>query len=206
MIAFVRGRLVSMGPDHVVVDVNGIGYAVQVTQRFVGEAPALGSELLLHTVLVHRDDAMLLYGFTTTDQREIFTLLTSVSGVGNKLALSLLGTLSPADLVGAVVANQPKRLAQAPGVGLKTAQRLIIELKDKFAAWQAAMMLPDDGDLSLSAAGSIDAAGDDAVLALEALGYTPQEIAAALKTINEPGLAAEAIIRKALEWLALVGR
>lgn len=204
MIAFVRGRLASLGVDHAVVDVGGIGYAVYVTQRFLGDAPKVGTELTLYTVLVHREDAMQLFGFPTVDQREMFTLLTSVSGVGNKMALAMLGTLSTADLVGAVLGNQPKRIAQAPGVGLKTAQRLIIELKEKLSVWRDDIVLPDDdGDRPLS---SFDDTTEEAVLALQALGYVPQEIHAALKAIKETDLPTEAVIRKALEWLALVGR
>jgi Holliday junction DNA helicase RuvA len=205
MIAYLRGRLAGMLHDHAIVDVGGVGYAVFVPARFASEAPAIGTEITLHTVLVHREDAMLLYGFSTVDQRELFTMLTSVSGIGAKIALSLLGTFSTAQIVSAVLTNAPKLLAKAPGVGLKTAQRMIIELKEKLSKWQGvAVPLHDDEDGEPVFLPGGD--GDEAMMALLALGYSPDEVLAALKQVDEPGRPAETTIREALEWLSMVGK
>ena len=202
MIAYLRGRLSGLMPDLAVVDVGGVGYAVHVPSRFSSEAPPLGSEITLHTVLVHREDAMLLYGFASVDQRELFTMLTSVSGIGAKIALSLLGTFSSAQIVTAVLTGAPKLLAQAPGVGLKTAQRLIIELKEKLSRWRPDLDAAGDDAPPLPTS----PATDEAALALQALGYGGDEVAAALRQAGGGDQPVEVVIRQALEWLSLVGR
>ena len=202
MIAYLRGRLSGVMHDQAIIDVGGVGYAVAVPSRFHDEAPALGAEITLHTVLVHREDAMLLYGFSTIDQRELFAMLTSVSGIGAKIALSLLGAFQTAEIVSAVLTNAPKTLAKAQGVGLKTAQRLIIELKEKLSKWRP--------DLPLSAGGRDLPSGspetDEASMALQALGYAEDEVTTALITVGGGDQPSETLIRKALEWLTLVGR
>jgi Holliday junction DNA helicase RuvA len=206
MIAYLRGRLAGMLHDQAIVDVGGVGYAVFVPARFADEAPALGTEVTLHTVLVHREDAMLLYGFSSVDQRELFTMLTSVSGIGAKIALSLLGTFTTAQIVSAVLTNAPKLLAKAPGVGLKTAQRLIIELKEKLSKWQGTPLPATDdgdGDDAMPLGGGT---ADEASMALQALGYGPDEVRSALKQVGDASQSSEVIIRQALEWLSLVGR
>jgi Holliday junction DNA helicase RuvA len=157
-------------------------------------------------VLVHREDAMLLYGFSSVDQRELFTMLTSVSGIGAKIALSLLGTFTTAQIVSAVLTNAPKLLAKAPGVGLKTAQRLIIELKEKLSKWQGTPLPATDdgdGDDAMPLGGGT---ADEASMALQALGYGPDEVRSALKQVGDASQSSEVIIRQALEWLSLVGR
>ncbi|MBC7544025.1 MAG: Holliday junction branch migration protein RuvA [Candidatus Sericytochromatia bacterium] len=202
MIAYLRGRLTGVMHDQAIIDVGGVGYAVSVPSRFLDEAPSLGAEITLHTVLVHREDAMLLYGFSSIDQRELFSMLTSVSGIGAKIALSLLGAFKTAEIVSAVLINAPKTLAKAPGVGLKTAQRLIIELKEKLSKWRP--------DLPVSLGGddlpTDSPATEDAAMALQALGYAPDEVTTALIHVGGGELPAETLIRKALEWLTMVGR
>ena len=202
MIAYLSGRLSGIMHDQAIVDVGGVGYAVAVPSRFGAEAPPLGTEITLHTVLVHREDAMLLYGFATVDQRELFIMLTSVSGIGAKIALSLLGAFQTSEIVTAVLTNAPKVLAKAPGVGSKTAQRLIIELKEKLSRWRPDLPSAPADDAGV---GWSDGAAE-AALALQALGYAEDEVTAALRQIGAADQPTEAVIRQALEWLALVGR
>ncbi|HUQ17038.1 MAG TPA: Holliday junction branch migration protein RuvA [Candidatus Saccharimonadales bacterium] len=177
MIASVRGRIVGRGTDHVVVETGGVGYRI-----FVPRHPDEG-EVLLHTHQVVREDAQLLFGFETQDELALFELLIGVSGVGPKAALALLGISRPVDVAAAIAAGDAAALAKAPGVGKKTAERLIVDLRAKV------------GSLGLSplASGTAPAGGgpdlDEAQAALRSLGYTPAEAATALAGVPGPGRA-----------------
>lgn len=175
MIASVRGRIVARGTDHVVVETAGVGYRI-----FVPRPPEDG-EVLLHTHQVVREDAHLLYGFETAEELALFELLIGVSGVGPKAALALLGISRPVDVAAAIAAGDAAALAKAPGVGKKTAERLIVDLRSKV------------GGLAIGRTPGPVAAGtptDEAFAALRALGYTPSEAAAALTEVPGPGEAA----------------
>ena len=171
MIASLRGEIVSRGPDHVVVEVGGVGYKV-----FVPRQPD-GTRVLFHTHQVVREDGQFLYGFATPEELALFELLIGVSGVGPKAALALLGTARPADLAAAIVSGDAEALARAPGVGKKTAERLIVDLKGKLGALAsgglASAALPDD----------------EVAAALVALGFSVAEAAAALRGAPPPGAA-----------------
>lgn len=164
MIAQVRGRVVARGADHVVVDVAGLGYKV-----FVPRQPEDG-EVVLHTHQVIREDGQFLYGFASREELALFELLTSVSGVGPRAALALLSISRPADVAAAIASGDATALARAPGVGKKTAERLIVDLRSKVSGLVTGDQLPS--------AAPID---DEAQAALLALGYTPAEAAAALR-------------------------
>lgn len=187
MIGRVRGTLVRKASTGVVVDVGGVGYEVAVTPRALADLPAVGEEVVLHTHLHTREDALALYGFPGEPERELFRTLLGASGVGPKMALAILATLEPAELRRAVEAEDVAALSLVQGIGKRTAQKLILELRPKLA-------LPD-GDLP-SGGGSLAEVRE----ALEGLGYEAGEIREVLA-----GLAAEepveALLRTALKEL-----
>lgn len=131
MIALLRGTLVQIGADHLVVETSGVGFLVYVPRSLLSSAGAPGDVLSLYTTLIVREDALSLYGFSTIEQRELFERLLSVSGVGPRVALSMLSSGTPAEISHAIVQGDTTRLARTPGVGKKTAERLVLELKGK---------------------------------------------------------------------------
>ncbi|MBN2505687.1 MAG: Holliday junction branch migration protein RuvA [Verrucomicrobia bacterium] len=171
MIAFLNGTLVSALPTQVTLEVHGVGYEVLIPLSSFHQLPAPGSELRLLTHLHVRDDAHVLYGFMTAAERDLFRLLIhAVSGIGPKIALNILSGMTPVAFRGAVARADTKALSQISGVGRKTAERIVVELKDKIGAlgaWEAASaergLSPEDQKLN------------DAVLALIALGFKPPE-------------------------------
>lgn len=172
MIAAVRGSVIARGSDHVVVETNGIGYKV-----FVPRHPSR-DEVLLHTHQVVREDDESLYGFETREELALFEMLISVSGVGPKAGLALLSVARPAEIAAAIASADAALLARAPGVGKKTAERLIVDLKGKIGGVSGPS--PEVGVLT---------ADDDAQAALVALGYTPAEANAALRAAPQKGRA-----------------
>lgn len=192
MIYSISGRLTYKGPDFGVIEAGGVGYQVFCSARHLAAMPPVGSEAFVLTHLVHREDAMLLLGFPSPDERDMYTILCGVTGVGAKLAMALLGTFSAAEIASAIVENAPRRLAQAPGVGPKMAQRLVLELKDKLSGRREPLP-PDPQPLGAELA--------EAELALLSLGYTAQEAHQALGRIPV-GTPVEDAIRLAIGSLA----
>jgi Holliday junction DNA helicase RuvA len=166
MIALISGRVAVRRSDHVVVDCGGVGYRLAVSTETLKQVPAVGSDVLLHTHLVVRDDALALYGFATEEERDLFLMLLGVQTVGPKMALAVLSGAAPRELLSAVAAGDVTRL-KAPGVGKRTAERIIVELREKVGA-----VLPAD---AITVARSDDP-GSQAREALLGLGYTPPEI------------------------------
>jgi Holliday junction DNA helicase RuvA len=134
VIALVHGEVVVRRPDHVVVDVGGVGYRLAVSAETLKHVPAQGKEVLLHTHLILRDDAMQLYGFATEEERELFLLLLGVQSVGPKMALGVLSGGSPRELTGALAAGDTARFQAVPGIGKRTAERIVVELREKVDA------------------------------------------------------------------------
>lgn len=189
MYYYIKGTLTLLAGDTAVIDAGGIGYRLTVTQNtFAALASKLGKEAQLFTYLAVRDDAMELYGFASEEEKLFFTKLLSVSGIGPKAAVSVLSAFTPNQLVSAVQAGDAKMISRANGIGLKTAQKVIIELKGKL-------------DLSDDTAGvALPSAATEAVNALTVLGYTRGEAAEAVKGIDGT-LALEEIIALALKKL-----
>jgi Holliday junction DNA helicase RuvA len=131
MIAAVRGEVLVRRPDHVVIDAHGVGYRLAVSSETLKAVPAAGSETFLHTELIAREDSLALYGFATEDERELFRLLISVSGVGPKVAIAALSGGTSRELLRAIAAADTKRFQAVPGIGKRTAERIIVELRDK---------------------------------------------------------------------------
>ena len=171
MIGRLVGTLAAKAPPQLVVDVGGIGYEVDVPMSTFYNLPAIGERVTLLTHFVVREDAQQLFGFLSTDERTTFRLLIKISGVGPRTALSILSGLSVAELAQAVSAQQPARLVKVPGIGKKTAERLLLELKGKLGP-----------DLSTATGPSSDAQADIGQ-ALVALGYNERDAAAALRSL-----------------------
>ena len=190
MIGRLHGKLIEKQPPQVVVDVQGLGYEIDVPMSTFYNLPGIGEAVTLHTHLVVREDAHLLYGFGSEEERRVFRQLLKISGVGPKLALSVLSGLSINDLALAVAHQEVGRLVKIPGVGKKTAERLLLELKDKL----------DISDSKVVRAPQ-HAALSDILHALLALGYSDREAQAAAKALPE-GLGVAEGIRLALKSLA----
>ncbi|MGK2937293.1 MAG: Holliday junction branch migration protein RuvA [Solirubrobacteraceae bacterium] len=142
MIALVRGEVAVRRPDHVVIDVQGVGYLLAVSAHTLKQVPAVGREVTLLTHMVVREDVMALYGFATEEERELFLLLLGVQSVGPKMALAVLSGGSPRELVATLAAGDVKRLTAVPGIGKRTAERIVVELREKVVADHT----PIDGD------------------------------------------------------------
>jgi Holliday junction DNA helicase RuvA len=185
MIGRLRGTLVGIRPQQALVDVAGVGYEVAASPRTLAELPGVGEEVVVHTHLVVRDDAMSLYGFPSEPERDLFRLLLTVSGIGPKVGLSILGSVSPTDLRRAIAAEDADAIAIAPGLGRKGAQKVILELKPKLA----------EGEADL-----VGSASADLRRALEGLGYTAAEIRPVVAAVD-PGLPLPEQVRAALKEL-----
>jgi Holliday junction DNA helicase RuvA len=198
MIAQLRGTVVEKGLDHVILDVGGVGFRVAVSLNTLAALPSNGqvATLLTHLVVrINAEDVLLLVGFTTAEERTAFDLLTSVQGIGPKLAMAVLSTLDAAELGRAVRDGDHARLVRIPGIGKKTAERLVLELRDKFAAGSSAA--PTIGKRS---------GGGSAVVAaaLTNLGYKPAEAerAAEKAAAAHPGVGVAELVKAALRILA----
>lgn len=203
MIYFVRGELADVMEESVVVDCQGIGYLIRVPASLIGELPAVGCEVRLYTYLAVREDAVALYGFLTRDELEIFKLLITVSGIGPKVALGILSAIRPDDLRFAILSDDVKAISEAPGVGKKTAQKLILELKDK-------MKLEDAFEARLEHRGGAALPADEdvrseAVQALTALGYSGTEAMRAVRSLELPEeVSVEEVLKQALKKLSFM--
>ena len=191
MIGRLTGILLEKNPPQILLDVQGVGYEVDVPMSTFYNLPDVGAKVTLHTHLVVREDAHLLYGFLTENERRAFRLLTRISGIGAKMALAVLSGLSVAELAQAVTMQESGRLTKIPGIGKKTAERILLEMKDKLGA-----------DLT-STVGVHRAApaSSDVLHALLALGYSDKEAVAAVKELPE-GVAVADGIRQSLKRLA----
>lgn len=192
MIGRLTGTLLEKNPPQVLVEVNGVGYEVEVPMSTFYTLPDNGSRVTLLTQFVVREDAQLLYGFSTSREREAFRQLTRISGIGAKSALAILSGLSVDDLAHAVAAQDIVLLTRIPGIGKKTAERLLLELRDRLPAADTAALL---------APGQPAAAGNDVLNALLALGYHEREALTAIKQLPA-GVAVSEGIRLALKALS----
>ncbi|MBD1552857.1 Holliday junction branch migration protein RuvA [Pseudomonas typographi] len=200
MIGRLRGTLAEKQPPHLIVDVNGLGYELEVPMTTLYRLPSVGQAVTLHTHLVVREDAQLLYGFFEKRERELFRELIRLNGVGPKLALALMSGFEADELVRVVQAQDAQALVKVPGVGKKTAERLLVELKDRFKAWQTSPAMFALMPYSTPQA-PVASAEADAVSALISLGYKPQEASKAVSAIDAQGLSSEELIRHALKGM-----
>ncbi|MDZ4248270.1 MAG: Holliday junction branch migration protein RuvA [Patescibacteria group bacterium] len=187
MIAQLTGTLVSKDPSGVVVKVGGVGYLVMVPVSTLTDLPATGSEVTLHTHQYVREDVLALYGFSNTSERRLFTQLLGVSGIGPKVALAILSLSTPDDIRAAIASGDSEFLASVPGIGKKTAERVVVDLQDKME------MVTSEG---------APRGQDEAVEALVSLGYSNAEARKAVGKVAAAADSTEAVIKAALKELA----
>ncbi len=201
MIGQLRGILQHKQPPHLLLDVHGVGYEVEAPMSTFYVLPSVGSEVTLYTHLIVREDAHALFGFATPAERVLFRSLIKVNGVGAKLAVTILSGISVDAFVQCVHSRDTAALTRLPGVGKKTAERLVVEMKDRLGDWDGGMPVAALAhvDTAIAAPGSPLA---DAVSALTALGYKPHEASRMVRGIEAAGLSSEEIIRRALQSAA----
>lgn len=207
MIAYIRGTLAYIEPEEsmAVLETGGIGYRILMSGRDLDLLPAAGEELRLYTYLQVREDAFVLFGFFTREDRKLFQQLLSVNGIGPKAALGVLSALSADDLRFAVLADDAKAIAKAPGIGLKTAQKLILELKDKLSLEEAfeARLENSQSKAAAGAAPDLSEARNEAVEALTALGYSASDSLKAVRKVEAAdGMNVEDILKAALKYIS----
>lgn len=197
MIGSLRGVLLQKSPPHLLLEVNGVGYEVEAPMTTFYDLPATGQPVTLYTHLVVREDAHLLFGFFRESQRRLFRALLKVNGVGPRVALAILSGLTDQELLRCLAQEDVARLTKVPGIGRKTAERLIVELRDKELLGGASVevtptqAMPETQDPTA-----------EAVSALVALGYKPNEASRAVHNIAKAGLTSEELIRQALRGMA----
>ncbi len=187
MIGRLRGTLASKGGESILVDVGGVGYQVGMAPRGIAGLPGKGQEVVVHTHLHVREDQLALFGFGTADERDLFRVLLTASGIGPKLALAILATLPPGDLQRAVLTEDAGALTAVPGIGKKSAQKLILDLRSR-------LHMPDT---ELTPSSPMAEVRD----ALEGLGYQSTEVWEALKGLGDGGESVEALLKAALRRL-----
>ena len=205
MIQFVRGILDTVSENQIVVENQGIGFGILVPLSVVSALPQMGNEVKIYTYMHVREDAMQLFGFLTKDELAMFQLLITVSGIGPKGALGILSVMDADALRFAILADDAKSISKAPGIGVKTAGRLILELRDKVDFEEAIEGALDRGEMNAagrSSAGENGAAANEAIQALVALGYSSAEAVKAVKKVAAaPDQTVEDILKAALKNL-----
>ena len=198
MYAFFKGKLAYVGEDSIILDVHDIGYRILVSPACMAYLPAIGEEVQIYTYTSVREDAIWLYGFLNQDDLEIFKKLITVSGIGPKGGMAVLSVMNADALRFAIIAGDAKAIAKAPGIGSKTAQRVILELKDKVSLEDTLVAREVNGGVSSSA--DVNDYTQEAVEALVALGYSSTESLKAIKSIpNASELDAESLLKAALK-------
>jgi len=203
MIAYIKGPLAYINDQSVVIDTHGVGYLVHVSTSTLSRLPSRGAEVQLFTYMQTSENGQSLHGFLTQEEVRLFTLLISVSGIGPKVASQILSTLSPSQVIIAIVADDAAALSKAPGVGKKTAQRVLLELRDKIKtadSWESTGGLEEQSFTGMGTGQRSEK--QDAMDALLALGYGRAEAMQAVLEIAEEGMSADQIIRASLKKLA----
>ncbi len=194
MIGRLHGVIVEKQPPHLLLEVGGVGYELEAPMTTFYDLPETGSPVTLFTHLVVREDAHLLFAFGSERERRLFRTLLKVNGVGARLALAILSGMDAEDFARVVHENDASALTRLPGVGKKTAERLIMEMRDRLKDWQ-----PATASTGSPAGGASDDTSNDAISALIALGYKPQEASKYVYAVAEPGMSSEALIKAALK-------
>lgn len=195
MIGQIRGVIVTKQPPQLIVDVNGVGYEIDAPMSTFYQLPDVGHEILLLTHFIVREDAQLLYGFYSAKERSLFRTLLKVNGVGPRLALTILSSVEPEEFVRCVLGNDTESMVRLPGIGKKTAERLVIEMRDKLSDWQS---LPATGTTPQPVATGRHQILQDAISALIALGYKQNEANRLVTKIDDGAANSETLIRHAL--------
>ncbi|MGN1267181.1 MAG: Holliday junction branch migration protein RuvA [Dorea sp.] len=203
MIQFIRGELVSVEEDRILVDVGGVGYGIFMSGQAMGKLPQIGREVKIHTYLNVKEDSMQLFGFLTRDDLYVFKLLIGVNGIGPKGGQAILSVLSPDDLRFAVMANDVKAISAAPGIGKKTAEKLILELKDKLSIEDALEHAVSSKNEAVHISDNFQEVSSEAIQALVALGYGNTEALKAVKNVEiMPGMSVNEVLKQSLKFMA----
>ena len=205
MITYLRGEVAAVYDGRVVLDVNGVGFQIFVSTRDAADMPAVGEEVRIHTYMSVSEDAMRLYGFLSEDDLNVYRTMITVSGVGPKAALGVLGAMSANEIRFAVFSDDYKALSKAPGIGPKTAKKLILELKDKLKLEDALESLQQDGAApDISGAAASEAEINDAVQALVSLGYSSAEALRAVRKVKiTEDMQTQDVLKMALKYIGL---
>lgn len=204
MISYIRGELCDIEEQKAIVDVNGVGYGIYMPQQALSLLPPMGQQVKIHTYLNIREDAMQLFGFLTKEDLNVFRLLIGVNGIGPKAGLNILSCLSPDELRFAVLSGDAKAISATPGIGKKTAEKLILELKDKLNIEDMLEHAAHGGDSEDLASGTDTASNTmqaEAVQALTALGYGSAESLRAVKKSSPECSSVGDILKEALKFL-----
>ncbi|MBC2577764.1 Holliday junction branch migration protein RuvA [Peptostreptococcus russellii] len=196
MIGYIKGKVVEIGVDYIILENNDIGYKLNASSNTIAHMQ-LDEEKKVFTKMIVRDDDISLCGFHSKDEEEMFNLLTSVSKIGTKVGMSILSFATPAELSRYIATNDTAALSKAPGVGKKTAQRIVLELKDKIKK----IAFEDDGEIISPVETQVSNDEDGAVEALMQLGYSKAEAQEAVLYVKQPGMELEDIIKKSLEYI-----
>ncbi len=200
MFAYIKGSLEEKSSNYVVIDVGGVGYQIFMSNISINEIGEVGKNVKVHTYYYVREDNISLYGFLTKEELKMFELLLSVSGIGAKSAIAMLSNITPSSFAFAVVSNDIAKLKKVPGIGPKTAQRIVLELQDKLKAEQEIAKVDDDAQMNIQY--NNDETVSEAIAALQILGYNKKEIDKVFENIDKADLSVEDLIKKGLSLLA----
>lgn len=202
MIAYMKGEIIEISEDNLILEVNHIGYNIRISAGTAGLLPGIGEEVKMYTYTYVKEDAFWLYGFLTRDDLEVFRRLITVSGIGPKGGLAILSTMTADDLRFAILSGDAKAIAKSPGIGIKTAERVILDLRDKVSL-EESFMGRRTGQRAVGAAEQgAGTARNEAVEALTALGYSPSEAMKAVKRAgSSEGMDTEEILKLALKHI-----
>lgn len=204
MISYIKGELIDVTQDMIVIENQNIGYEIRVPGSVMSQLPSAGKDVKVYTYLYVREDIFCLYGFITRDDLNVFKLLITVNGIGPKAALSILSSISPDDLRFAILSEDVKTISKSPGIGAKTASKMILELKDKLKLEDVfEQKLSSQGNNNPSLLGDSDAK-NDALQALVALGYSNMDALKALRNIDvTPAMSTEDILKLSLKMISM---
>lgn len=206
MFSYIKGTLEEYWEDTVVIESGGIGWNIHVPLSVLDRLPHVGEQMKVYTSFQVKEDSMTLYGFLSRQDLKMFNQLLGVNGIGPKAALGILSSLTPDDLRMAIIAEDAKAIAKAPGIGPKTAKRVILDLKDKISMDDVLPLQFAGGQAEANvaaAASGVDGAGKEAIEALVALGYSPTEATKAVRQVEiKEGMNAEAVLKTSLKFLA----
>ena len=199
MFSYIKGKLEVKTTGYVVIDINGLGYKIFMSDTAINKIGDIGEVVKVHTYVKVREDDISIFGFKTQEELRMFELLLSVSGIGAKSAITILSNISPSSFALAVITNNVGEIKKLPGIGPKTAQRIILELKDKLKTEES---IESDNTIELKNAITEDNKVQEAISALQVLGYSQREIETAMKNVDKDNLSVEDIIRKGLYYLS----
>ena len=204
MLAYIKGELAAKARGYIVIDVGGLGYKVFMSDLAMQNIGKIGDTVKVHTYYRVMEDDISIFGFNTQEELRLFELLISVSGIGAKTAITMLGTIEPSDFAIAIISNDINTLKKLPGIGAKTAQRIVLELKDKLKKERQIeeLSIASSKSINIKKAIEKDSKVEEAFTALQVLGYNSKEIEKAMEKINTEDLSLEEIIKAGLKELA----